>query len=350
MSGASLWFEAMAAGSVPRVESAPRASISPFCSMGLVSIRLSPGWSLICRCTGLGAWPIRSGRENGCSNPRLVALRSAGGSLAQKRRIGKFSRSPPADLKATWEPSSTKKKGPPKRAFHQQSCCVRLPATAATTTAAAATRTEATATARTTTAATRTAAAGATGTILRFIDAQLTATHREAVQGFDGLGCLGLRHFDEAETARAASLAISRERHGLDRTVLREQVAHLGFGRRKRQVSNVNLHDFKLSLSLGQGRARPSHDGRLRPLTAGNTVGIVWRAKRARQGRIFDQRVLSPGRLLQPAPGAYKRLKMQGIRRRPARRIARGPVRHHFPGKNCEVGETGVERGSHPFR
>ena len=29
----------------------------------------------------------------------------------------------------------------------------------------------------------------------------------------------------------------------LDRTVLREQIAHLGFGRRERQVSNIDLHD-----------------------------------------------------------------------------------------------------------
>jgi hypothetical protein len=124
----------------------------------------------------------------------------------------------------------------------------RLPATAATTTTAAATatRTEAAAAARTTAAtrtATATAAAGTARAILCFVDAQLTSTHREPVQRFDGLGGLGLRHLDETKAARAASLAISRQGYGLDRTVLREQIAHLGFGRRERQVSNIDLHD-----------------------------------------------------------------------------------------------------------
>ena len=135
--------------------------------------------------------------------------------------------------------NGVKKKGPPKRAFHQLQWSERLPATAATT-AAAATRTEATATARTT-AATRTACAA--GTILRFVDTQLTATHRETVQRLDGLGGLGLRHLDESKTARAAGLTIGRQRDGLDRTVLREQVAHLGLGRREGQISNIDLHD-----------------------------------------------------------------------------------------------------------
>src|SRR5688572_6502475 len=144
-----------------------------------------------------------------------------------------------------------KKKGPPKRAFHRRSdgC---LPASAATATAA--TRTEATATARTTTATRTAAAAGAAGAILRFVDAQLAAAHREAVQGLDGLRGLGLRHFDEAETTRTAGLTVRRQRHGLDRAVLREEVAHLGFGRRERQVSNINLHDSR-SLTFLQNMA-----------------------------------------------------------------------------------------------
>src|SRR5262245_29568122 len=153
----------------------------------------------------------------------------------------------------------------------------RLPATAtaaatatgaeATTTAAAATRAEAAAAART----------RAAGTILRLVDAQLTATHREAIQRLDGLGGLGLRHLDEAEPARTTGLTVSRQGDVLDRAVLREQVAHLGFGRRERQVSNIDLHDSSLSLfQIQNGRTRHSCESRRQPFTtAGNTVGIV---------------------------------------------------------------------------
>jgi S-methylmethionine-dependent homocysteine/selenocysteine methylase len=133
-----------------------------------------------------------------------------------------------------------KKKGPPKRAFRELALD-RLPATAAATATATATAAGAVATAAATaagaeaTAAARTAttaaATGAAGTILRFIDAQLTATHREAIQRLDGLGCLSLGHLDEAEAARAAGFAIRRQRYGLNRAVLREQVTHLGLSR-----------------------------------------------------------------------------------------------------------------------
>jgi hypothetical protein len=154
------------------------------------------------------------------------------------------------------------------------------PATPTPPTTAAATRTEATATARTT-AATRTATTAATaGTILRFIDAQLTTAQREAVQRLDGLRSLGLRHFNEAKAARPTGLTIGRQRNGLDRAMCGEQVANLRFSRRKGQVSNIDLHDSSSHFSLTMGRIPPSNRWTAATIhyTAGNTVGIVWRA------------------------------------------------------------------------
>src|SRR3990172_12767285 len=211
--------------------------------------------------------------------------------------------------------SRAKVKGPPERALHQQGNGA-LPAPAAPTATTAATRTEATATARTTTTTTRTATTGAARAILRFIDAQLTASHGEAIQGLDGLGGLGLWHLDTAKAARTTGLTIGRQCDGLDRAVLGEQVANLCFSRRERQVSNIDLHDSSSHFSLTRGRVPPSQGWAAAAIhyTAGNTVGIVWRAC-SWLGRIFEQRVLSPDRWRSSMHrSAFKRLKMQGER------------------------------------
>ena len=174
--------------------------------------------------------------------------------------------------------------------------CGALPASTATAAATAAAGAEATtATARTTTA-TGTATAGSAGTILRFIDAQLTTAQRETVQGLDGLRGLGLRHFNEAKAARTTGFTVGRQRNRLDRAMCGEQVANLCFSRRERQVSNVDLHDSKLSLFINNGprSAINPMDGSGHYYTAGNTVGIVWRAW-AWLGRTFEQ-LLSPDR------------------------------------------------------
>jgi hypothetical protein len=108
-------------------------------------------------------------------------------------------------------------------------------ATAAATTAVAATTTRAAAATGTATAATR------AGTILRFIDAQGTATHVEAVERLHGALGVSLGHFYEAEAARAAGFAVCREGNGFDGAVLCEELAHIRFRRGERQVAHVNL-------------------------------------------------------------------------------------------------------------
>ena len=97
-------------------------------------------------------------------------------------------------------------------------------ATAATTAVAAAATRTATATRTTAAAAT---AAGA-GTILRFIDAEGTTAHVEAVERLHGARGISLRHFDEAEAARPAGLAVGREGNGLDGAVLGEELRTSG--------------------------------------------------------------------------------------------------------------------------
>ena len=128
-------------------------------------------------------------------------------------------------------------------------------------------------------------------TILRFVDAQLTAAHREAIQRLDGLDGLGLRHLDEAEAARTTGFAVSRQRDVLDSPVLREQVAHLGLGRRERQVSNIDLHDSSLSLiSDKHGRTRPPREGRPAIHNGRKHGRDSPGGQMSSAGRIFDQR------------------------------------------------------------
>ena len=113
-------------------------------------------------------------------------------------------------------------------------------AVAAATTAAAAI---ATATAATAAIAAATAAARTTraGTILRLVDAQRTTPHGIAVQRLDRPGRIGLGHFNETEAARAARFAVDRQRHGLYRAVLGEQVPNRGFVSRERQIAYVDF-------------------------------------------------------------------------------------------------------------
>jgi hypothetical protein len=109
-------------------------------------------------------------------------------------------------------------------------------ATAATTTATTATRTTA-------------AAAAATLTFLSFIDTQRTTAHVFAVQGLNSTLRIGARHLHEAEATRTARFAIVDQRDGLDCSVLLEQLPHLSFIRRERQVTHINLrHTVTVSL------------------------------------------------------------------------------------------------------
>jgi hypothetical protein len=112
-------------------------------------------------------------------------------------------------------------------------------------TVAAATAAAAEAATRTTTAAARTtattAAAAGAGTILRFVDAQRTSAHVEAVQRLHGALCISLRHLDEAEAARPTGFTVGRQSDGLDGAMLREEVTHFALGGRERQVAHVNL-------------------------------------------------------------------------------------------------------------
>jgi hypothetical protein len=119
-----------------------------------------------------------------------------------------------------------------------------LPAAAAAATATA-TRT-ATIAAASATAAWTTATG--TGLVLRFVDAQRTAVHRKPIECLNCTRRIGLGHFHETETTRAARFPVRRECHGLNRAVLREQRAHFGFTGRERQVANVNLgHKVEIS-------------------------------------------------------------------------------------------------------
>ena len=95
----------------------------------------------------------------------------------------------------------------------------------------------------------RSTTAAAALALLRFIDAQRTATHVLAIQGLDRALCVCARHFDEAEAARAARFAIVDQRHGLHLPVLLEQRTDVLLSSGKRQISNVDFrHTDKLSL------------------------------------------------------------------------------------------------------
>lgn len=132
--------------------------------------------------------------------------------------------------------------------------------TAAAATAAVATATTAAAAIATATttaaAAVATAATAAAGTIALgpgFIDAELAAANFLAVDFANGVAAgVVVTHFDEAEAARAAGLAIGDQGDVRDFAVLREQVTHFVFGRIKAQIANVDLH---VSIQIPEGGA-----------------------------------------------------------------------------------------------
>jgi len=91
----------------------------------------------------------------------------------------------------------------------------------------------------TTVAAATTTAATAAGFVLGFIDLERATAKVLAVQRLHGLLGIGVRHFDEAEAARLAGIAIIDECNFLDGAVLGEQRAHGIFGGREGKISNV---------------------------------------------------------------------------------------------------------------
>ena len=118
-----------------------------------------------------------------------------------------------------------------------------LPAVAST----AAAPTAATAAKAAATAA-RTSTTASAGLVLSFVDAELSATHIVTVQALNGPGCIGLAHFNEPESAWAAGLTIGRQRHGLDRPVLREQCANVRLAGAERQIAYIDFgHKFSHS-------------------------------------------------------------------------------------------------------
>jgi hypothetical protein len=129
--------------------------------------------------------------------------------------------------------------------FNQQMLSWRLPAATA---------------AATTTTARATAAAAATATtlaLLRFIDAQRTATHVLAIQGLDGALCIGTGHFDEAKATGTTSVAVVDQRYRLHGTVRFEQSANILFSCIERQIANVDFRHKRQALSeksLERGR------------------------------------------------------------------------------------------------
>ena len=106
----------------------------------------------------------------------------------------------------------------------------RLPASAA------ATATASTAAGAATTAAATTAA---TLTLLRFVDAQGTASHVLTVQRLDGTLCVRTRHFHEAEAAGAAGFAIVQDGDVGDGAMFREEIAKIIFSGLKGEITYV---------------------------------------------------------------------------------------------------------------
>jgi hypothetical protein len=130
--------------------------------------------------------------------------------------------------------------------------------TAAATVAATRTATAAAAAHAATTAA---AAAGARA-ILGFIHAQRTAAHVESVQGAHRALGVRLRHFDEAEAARPAGLAVGREGNGLDGAVLAKQFLDVLLRRSERQVAHVDLGHSNILRDNTSNRSQASLPGR----------------------------------------------------------------------------------------
>src|SRR5690349_13883455 len=91
------------------------------------------------------------------------------------------------------------------------------------------------------------AAVAASAALLSLVDAQRATAELLAIEILDGARCVGARHLDEAEAARAAGVAIGDDAHRLDGAMLCEQLTELGVGSGKRQVAHVDSgHAIKL--------------------------------------------------------------------------------------------------------
>src|SRR5262249_53099937 len=84
-------------------------------------------------------------------------------------------------------------------------------------------------------------AAAATTTLLSLVDAERATAQVLAIEVLDGARGIRAGHFHEAEAARTTRVPIGDQAHGLHGAVLREQLTHLGIGRGKRQVANIDL-------------------------------------------------------------------------------------------------------------
>src|SRR5689334_21865313 len=113
------------------------------------------------------------------------------------------------------------------------------------------------------------AAVTASAALLSLVDAQRATAELLAIEILDGARCVGARHLDEAETARAAGVAIGDDAHRLDGAMLCEQLTDLGVGSRKRQVAHVNSgHAIKLLKRTISAGAHAENRGLLGALTA----------------------------------------------------------------------------------
>jgi len=91
--------------------------------------------------------------------------------------------------------------------------------------------------------AARAAPMPATGSIaiLGLVDLKSAAFELLAVQRLHSPGCICIRHFDKAETARAPRVAIGDQRHLLDRSMRREQSAHAILSCGEGEISHVKF-------------------------------------------------------------------------------------------------------------
>src|SRR5688572_21110772 len=95
-------------------------------------------------------------------------------------------------------------------------------------------------------AAVAVAAAAATATATALLGLGLAHLERAtvevlAVQGLHGLGGIRTRHLDEAEAARAASVAVVDQGERFDRAVRLEQLTHGLLGRGERKITDKKL-------------------------------------------------------------------------------------------------------------
>src|SRR5689334_14499768 len=107
-------------------------------------------------------------------------------------------------------------------------------------------------------ASTEVATRGAALALLGFIDLQRTTAEILAIERLHGAGGIGIRHFDEAEAARAAGFAIVHQGHLVDGAVGGEEGAHLIFGGSERQISNVKFHPEQLTKIRDGDRFSPA--------------------------------------------------------------------------------------------